>query len=116
MRTQAAVREGRRDEAGQHARRGVEFLGRAQKLGFKRYQTLATVGEIHSLMGELPEAVTAYETLQAAGRLDRRGTQRLGWAYAGVGRCADAERLLVALDGGSPSENTRSVLAGCTPR
>ena len=74
------------------------------------------MGELHSMMGELLEAVAAFETVQAAGRLDRRGGQRLGWAYAGVGRCADAERILVRLDGGTPSENTRTVLAGCTPR
>jgi hypothetical protein len=116
MRTQASVRDGRHDEAAPRARRGIEFLQRAQKLGFKRYQSLANIGEIHSLMGELPEAVTAFESVQAAGRLDRRGMQRLGSAYAGVGRCADAQRILVSADGGNPSESTRTVLAGCTPR
>jgi 4-amino-4-deoxy-L-arabinose transferase-like glycosyltransferase len=116
MRTQASLRDGRRDEAAEHARRGLEFLERAQKLNFRRYSSLANTGEIHSLMGELPEAVTAYESVQAAGRLDRRGMQRLGSAYAGIGRCADAERILVKLDGGTPSESTRTVLESCTPR
>ena len=109
MRTQASVRDGRHDEAAPRARRGIEFLQRAQKLGFRRYQSLANIGEIHSMMGELPEAVTAFESVQAAGRLDRRGMQRLGSAYAGVGRCADAERILVSVDGGNPSAGNRYV-------
>jgi len=116
MLTQQSLRDGGRDAAAAHARRGLDFFQSAQKLGFRRHQSLANAGEIHSMMGELPEAVAALESVQAAGRLDRRGMQRLGVAYAGIGRCADAERVLVRLDGGSPSENTRTVLAGCTPR
>jgi 4-amino-4-deoxy-L-arabinose transferase-like glycosyltransferase len=116
MWTQALLRDQQREDAAPHAERALDHFRAAQKLDFRRYQSAANLGLLHSMMGRFPEAIAALEPVQAAGRLDRPGSQRLGRAYAAVGRCTDAERVLVKLDGGNASDDTRGVLEGCVPR
>lgn len=116
MWTQSLMRADQREAAMPHFRRGEEFYLASQRAGFRRGATASNLGMLYSEVGEFPRAVDAFETAQSLGALDRNGSQRLGRAYVAVGRCADAGQMLTKVDGGTPSDETRTLLAGCVPK
>jgi 4-amino-4-deoxy-L-arabinose transferase-like glycosyltransferase len=118
--TRALLAAGRRDEATTHFARAESSYRTALGLRYQPGATGAALGTLYAATGRTPQAISAFESGQAAGGIDRAAVLRLGRAYGEVGRCANAQRLLAQMDHergyAGLSDETRAILAACQPQ
>src|SRR5207237_555698 len=70
----------------------------ALRVGYRVAFTQTNLGSLYAIYGKPSDAVAAFEGAQAAGGVDLPAMRRFALAYADLGRCADAERVLAKLD------------------
>jgi len=117
MRAEELVAAGRRDDALSHSARAEGSFRTALARGYQVGLMQSRLGTLYSIVGKPADAVAAFEAATAAGRIDPAAARRFARAYVALGRCAEAERVLVRLDRdrglADPSEETRATLSEC---
>ena len=117
MRTDELIRDGRREEAAPHFARGEASYRTVLGMAPTGMNTQSNLGSLYAIYGRSADAVATFEAAQGHGTLDPPAMRRFARAYADLGRCGDAERVLARLDGArgltGQSDETRGILAGC---
>lgn len=117
MQTEHLLREGRRDDATLQFRRAEGNYQAALRLGYRPATTQSNLGSLYTIIGMPTDAIAAFEAVGTGGAMDAAARRRFARAYAAVGRCADAERVLTKLDRDrgltAPSDETREILTSC---